>query len=438
TRPSALLFVSTVTSLAIVAAGISPVGAIEPVLDTFDRQSLTDIYFSEGANAGDLNNDGHVDIVHGPYWFEGPDFNNKHEIFKAEPQNRDRYANHFFSWVYDFDGDGWNDTFAVGFPGTPAYVYQNPGPDGQDKPWPKHEVFDSVSNESPHFTNLVGDERPELVCTRGGLFGYTEIDWDNPFAPWKFHVISGEIAPKNFGHGLGVGDVNGDGRNDVLLKDGWLEQPASLESDVRWNFHPVEFARKGGAEMYAYDVDGDGDNDVITSLEAHEYGLAWFEQVPSGHGIEFVKHLIMGRRPEENRYGLVFTEPHSVNLADIDGDGLMDIVTGKTYWSHHRQSPMWDTGAVVYWFRLVRGADGVDWVPYLATADSGIGRQIVVHDINGDKLPDIVVGGMKGCSVLVHRREQVSPQEFEKAQPKPYEGDTSQAERGPQSPVDAK
>src|SRR6202000_3550377 len=116
---------------------------------------------------------------------------------------------------------------------------------------------------------------------------------------------------------------------------------------------------------------------IITSLAAHDFGLAWFEQKPGTDGPVFEEHLIMGSRPEENRHGLVFSELHSVALVDIDGDGLKDIVTGKTYYSHHKQSPMWDAGAVVYWFRLVRGREGVDWVPFKADGESGIGRQLV-------------------------------------------------------------
>lgn len=412
--------------------------ADDHTLDAFDRQELTNVYFSEGANAGDFNNDGQMDIIHGPYWFEGPKFDKKHEIFAAKPQNVNGYANHFFSWVYDFDGDGWQDTFAVGFPGTPAFVYRNPGKEGTDSHWEKHRVFDSVSNESPHFTQLVGDERPELVCARQGHFGYATVDWDKPFEEWTFHPISGPDTDKQFGHGLGVGDVNGDGRLDLLAKTGWYEQPETLADDKRWAFHPVTFATRGGAEMYAYDVDGDGDNDIITSLEAHEFGLAWYEQVREGDEISFLQHLIMGSSPEDNRYGLVFTEPHSVALADIDGDGLKDIVTGKTYWSHHRQSPLWDAGAVVYWFRLVRGKDGVDWVPYLASGEPGIGRQVTVADINGDKLLDIVVGGMKGCNVLTHHKKKVSADEWQAAQPKLYDGPRTKLDRGPQSELDAK
>src|SRR2546425_5632380 len=118
----------------------------EYVLHTFDRVPLCDEYFSEGANFGDLNHDGVMDVVYGPYWFAGPDYKTRHEIYEPKPQNREAYADHFFHWVYDFNGDGWNDVLVVGFPGTPAYVYENPGRDGTEKHWPKHQVFDWVSN----------------------------------------------------------------------------------------------------------------------------------------------------------------------------------------------------------------------------------------------------------------------------------------------------
>ena len=374
-------------------------------MQRFSRQRLTGTYFSEGVSVGDINGDGHPDVVHGPYWFAGPAFEKKREIYKPVPQPTEGYADNFFSWTHDFNGDNRVDVLTVGFPGTAAYIYENPGLQRQNSHWPKHEVFDWVSNESPQWTNLVGDDRPELVCSRDGFFGYATPDWRKPFESWTFHRVSDQVTDKRFGHALGVGDVDGDKRHDLLTKDGWYEQPATLGG--LWKFHAFEFSKAGGADMFAYDVDGDGDNDVITSLDAHNYGLAWFEQIAVNDEISFRRHLIMGTKASDNKYGVLFTEPHSVRLVDIDGDGLKDICTGKTYYSHHKQSPMWDSGAVVYWFKLSRSEDEVDWIPYMADGQAGIGRQLVVEDVNKDGLPDFVSGGMKGCHVLLHQREQV-------------------------------
>jgi hypothetical protein len=374
----------------------------QPSGPSFRRQQLTDIYYSEGVGVGDLNRDARPDIVYGPYWFAGPEFTERYEIYPPQPQPREAYADNFFSWVYDFDGDGWNDVFVVGFPGTPAYVYRNPGERDFDRHWDKHQVFDSVSNESPHLINLVGQDPPELVCTRDGFFGFATIDPEHPLSSWTFHPISEQIAPKQFGHGLGVGDVNGDDRLDVIHSAGWLEQPAERPESTRWTSHQASFTDSyGGAEMHACDVDGDGDNDIITSLAAHDFGLAWYEQKTDGQQTTFQQHLIMGERPDQNSHGVVFSELHSVNLADIDGDGLQDIVTGKTYYSHHQQSPMWDAGAVVYWFHLQRTETGVQWTPHLIDDQAGIGRQVRVHDLGSDGRLDIITGGMKGANVLL-------------------------------------
>lgn len=413
-----------------VSGGISPADEPESlVLHKFDIQQLSDEYFSEGANVGDINGDGNSDVVCGPYWYEGPTFEIEHEIYEPKPQNREGYADNFFSWVYDFNGDQRNDVLVVGFPGTPAHVYENPG--DEERHWAKHQVFDWVSNESPQFADIVGDERPELVCTRDGFFGFATVDWEHPFQPWSFHAVSAQVADQRFGHGLGVGDINGDGRTDLLHAKGWLEQPAANATQSRWESHEVLFTDSyGGAEMYAYDVDGDGDNDVITSLAAHDFGLAWYEQDQTDDGTEFRQHLIMGDHPSDNRYGVLFSEPHSLALADIDGDGLKDIVTGKTFYSHHQQSPMWDAGAVVYWFRLVRGEEGVEWVPYQAADDTGIGRQVTVADVNDDGQADIIVGGMKGTHVLRQRRVEADREQWQQAQPKVYEGDPAPSAEG--------
>src|SRR5690606_34831842 len=162
---------------------------------------------------------------------------------------------------------------------------------------------------------------------------------------------------------------------------GWWEQPASLQGDPVWRRHEADFGG-GGAQMYVYDFDGDGLNDVVTSLDAHGYGLAWYRQLPgSGEGDSprFEQQLISGDASQESPYGVRFTQIHAVELADMDGDGVQDIVAGKRYWAHGSTGdPEPNAPAVIYWFRTVRdGNGGVSFEPHLIDDDSGVGVQLV-------------------------------------------------------------
>jgi putative membrane-bound dehydrogenase-like protein len=392
-------------------------GQTKHPLRTFSKQTLSQEFFCEGASYGDFNKDGKMDLVAGPFWFEGPDFSKKHEYYTPKPFDPGGYSDNFFAFTGDFSGDGWTDILIYGFPGKDASWFENP--QGKDGHWTRHMVMPTVDNESPTFLDITGDGQPEIICSTGGFFGYATYDPKDAKKPWPFRVISDKSAGGMFTHGLGVGDVNGDGKLDLLEKNGWWEQPASLDGDPIWKKHAFNFSQ-GGSHMFAYDVNGDGRSDVITALQAHGYGLVWWEQTGDKAEPTFEQHVITGAKASDNPYGVVFSQPHAVDLVDMNGDGLLDIISGKRWWAH---GPKGDAepnaAAVVYWFELKRDGKGeVDWVPHLADDDSGIGTQIIAGDFSGDGNPDIVVGNKKGIFALTQVVKEVSKEEFDAAQPK--------------------
>ena len=293
---------------------------------------LTDKYYCDGITAGDLNRDGKLDVIAGPFWYEGPAFTTKHAFYPAvEFPTPPNPTDSMFSYVHDFNADGWPDILVLGRVHLhSAYWYENPK--GGSAHWKKHFVFQRIKGESPPFLDANGDARPELIAHWENQWGLIQFNPADPTKPWLFHAVSGKGNWEQFYHGTGLGDLNGDGRLDLLLNEGWYEQPSTRSAE--WIRREFKFGNKGGAQMFAYDVNGDGHNDVITALDGHGWGMAWFEAAHENGGITFRKHPLMGDRSEETKYGVAFSQPHALDLADLDGDGLKDIVVGKRLWAH--------------------------------------------------------------------------------------------------------
>jgi len=374
----------------------------------FKKLRLSDQFIAEGAHFGDFNRDGHMDVVAGWQWFAGPDFKQEHDYTAppGKPYDAEKsYSDYFLSYVYDFNSDGWLDILVYSWPGKDASWYQNPGE--TEGYWRKHTLLDEADNESPQFGDITGDGKPELICHSGGRFGFAEIDWDNPSSPAVFRPISPADPKKIFRytHGYGFGDINGDGRTDIIEKNGWWEQPADYRAGGLWTFHKTPFidpGGPGGAQMLVHDVNGDGRNDVISSLDSHGYGLAWFEQLEDG---SFRRHMLVNTEPEDNPHGVKFTQIHALELADVNGDGLMDFITGKRFWAHGPDKDAEPAApAVIYWFELTRGPDGTaGFIPHLVDDDSGVGTQVTAGDLNGDGLIDIISANKKGVFVFIQQ-----------------------------------
>ncbi|MBM3821785.1 MAG: VCBS repeat-containing protein [Verrucomicrobia bacterium] len=378
--------------------------AAEP---SFKKIKLTSEFLSEGAHFADFNRDGHTDLVAGWQWFAGPDFKTVHEFNPPPAKPFDpakSYSDYFLTYTYDFNADHWPDILVFSWPGKDASWYANP----KNKPghWTKHVLVPEADNESPQLGDLNGDGKPELICHTGGRFGFAELDWKDPTKPATFRPISPEDKKniQRYTHGYGFGDINGDGRPDLLEKNGWWEQPSDYRTAGLWKLRRVPFAPeglRGGGQMLVYDVNGDGRNDVITSWDAHGYGVAWYEQRPGGG---FTEHILVNTKPSDNPYGVQFTQPHAMVLADINGDGLKDFVTGKRFWAH---GPAGDAEpsapAVLYWFELKRTPGGASFIPHLIDNDSGVGTQITAGDLNGDGKLDILSSNKKGFSVFLQQ-----------------------------------
>lgn len=369
---------------------------------TFEKIQLSETFYAEGAGIGDINQDGHADVVAGPYWYAGPDFKQKKQIYEPKTFDPRNYSDNFIIRLQDLNGDGRKDILKIGFPGEAAYWYENST--GGDQYWNRHLIHRDVDNEAPRFYDINSDGFLELVFHHNGYLGFAIQSQKNPTRPWSFNKISKQHEWGRFKHGLGVGDINGDGHDDIMMAEGWWENPGSQEQNMPWKYHEVDFG-SGGAQMFVYDVDGDGLNDVLTTLDAHGWGLAWYEQSRDNSNTAFQRHTIMGDSLNDNPYGVRFSQLHALALSDVDNDGVKDLITGKRFWAH---GPFGDfepnAPAVVYWFKLNRDKEGqVSFVPYLVDDDSGVGVEIASGDITANGYPDIVTSNKNGTFVFLNQ-----------------------------------
>lgn len=394
--------------------------------EAWESKTLLSNFHAEGAAVGDLNGDGKPDLAYGPFWFAGPDFAEAKRFTAGEPFIAEKgYSDNFFAFIHDLNGDGRNDILVYGFPGKEARLYLNPGDPTSSSDWKMFPVADQVANESPHFIDLIPGGLPEIVGAREKTYGYYEAGEDAT-KPWTWHAISeaGEAATP-FGHGLGVGDLNGDGRLDVIEKAYWYEQPAG-QADGPWQKHKWAHLPYGGggAQILVHDFDRDGDMDIVSSYNAHGFGLGWFEQYEPG---KFEKHDLMGESSTQNPFGLSFSQMHALALADIDGDGRQDFVTGKRHYAHQGKDPGGLREPVLYWFRNTLNAENrVEFVPHFIHDSSGVGVEVKVADLNGDARPDVVSSSKKGLTLHLQKNadalSQTAAERWEVPGGRPQEG----------------
>ncbi len=337
----------------------------------FTRRVLTTEFRAEGVALADLDGNGSRDVILGDTAWLAPAFTRRTLVDRAPLDPATTFSDSFAVFAHDVNQDRRIDVIAVGFPLSGAVWREQPADGGR---FTEHPLTGTAGSESPLFVN------GRLVYARGAdLMALDPRDAGES-------RLGTATAPLP-GHGLGYSDVTGDGLADYLTPLGVFVAPT-------FGFVPADLG-PDCAQMYAFDLNGDGLNDVVSS-SAHGKGVWWHEQRAA---MTFVRHTIDDE----------FSQSHALAVADLDGDGRPELITGKRRWAH---GPAGDVDpnapAVLHWYssRVLSDA-GVEWTRHVVDteADSGVGTQFEVADVTGDGLLDVVVANKVG----VHVFEQTRP-----------------------------
>ena len=358
--------------------------AIQPKNIQFKKHSINSSFVSEGAAVGDVNHDGITDILAGNYWFQAPNWQ-KHLIHTDTADPVPQYCTSFLNFSMDINEDGWVDLIRFDQPGGICVWYLNPK--NKNIKWTSDTILLHAGIEAPLLVDVDRDGKNDLICNDSKL---KKVIWlkasvSKTDVTWHQNIISSDsvLATNKYTHGLGWGDMNKDGRPDIIITKGWWEQPLNpLQNN--WTFHQASLG-DDCANMYCLDVDNDGDKDVISS-SAHDYGIWWYEQLADpSNALQWQKRTISN----------LFSQSHSLALRDINLDGHPDLITGKRWRAHNDNDPGAAEPAVLYWYEFIPGSSP-RWIPHLIDNNSGVGLSFVVEDITNDQLPDIIISNKKG------------------------------------------
>lgn len=347
----------------------------------------------EAVGVFDVDNDGVLDIVTGGYWYKGPDFRERFLIADNLRRYRD-YYDEFSVIPMDVDGDGHMDFITGGWWGNSLRWRKNPGTHKfgwEMKPWEEHIIEPNAGNvETTRAWDIDGDGEVEIVPNTPGhpLCAYKLIRDANGKGTGKFskHVL----YETKLGHGLGFGDVDGDGRGEIITPKGILKAPAAGPLSGPWSFsEELNTSWDASIPMLVADINGDGLAELIVG-HAHSYGLAWYQQHTENGKRRWTRHDI---DPFNSQY-------HDLHWVDIDGDGKPELVTGKRYLAHcgHDAGEYDDLG--IYYFKWTGegfAKQVIDYGP--PVVGGGCGIAFAIADLRKTGRPDIIAPGKDGLKI---------------------------------------
>jgi hypothetical protein len=359
------------------------------------RSQLLHKDHNEGLAVGDINGDGKPDITAGAFWYAAPEF--KPQPLRKLASFGADYLQNSAEHLYDMDGDGDLDVLTIAFT-LPALVwYENPGAGNYtSNGWTMHELIDTKlkSNEAAFLYDIDKDGSPEWITNSWVGTSPTEIHQLIRSADGKVKAKKHTVAEATNGHGMGFGDINGDGKDDIIFGRGWFECPTAGHFSGLWTWHQDFDLPHASCPVLVVDLNKDGRNDIIWG-NGHNYGLYWMEQLePQSNGATTWRQRLIDDK---------FSQAHALAWEDLDGDGKPELITGKRYYAHSGKDPGANDPITVQYYKWNKEA--LTWSKHLiseapAGEGPGIGLQIRVADLDGNGSPEIITPGKSGTHIL--------------------------------------
>ena len=346
---------------------------------------------AEGITTMDMNGDGRPDILSGAYWYENPGPGGGE--WKRHQYRTIDIVGEFVSdcgeWVVDVNHDGAPDVVSVGWMTDGLFWYENPKKPGVM--WQRHLIAHSIETEGGWMADLNGDGQPDLALAHYGRSGIIWVDFAGPEP--KVHHVGGHDED---GHGIGMADIDGDGKMDLLTPHGWFKNIDANRD--QWEWHGDWDLEEAGFPIIGYDVNGDGKMDIIYG-RGHSYGLYWLEQQGDAAHRRWVRHTI-----DES-----FSQVHTLKLADLFGDGQLELLAGKRYRGHDGGDPGSYDPLVIYYYTIDRKTGEFTRYPISVNGTAGAGTQFVVADLDGDGDIDIATAGKTGVHFFENLKIDLVP-----------------------------